>query len=172
MDNGDRKGKEEVKRCSRLGSRLLALLVICSASTMARADLYSCTGPDGRSELQGEPCKRGQHVASDAVSKNGKPNASAASNLPAIANRKCVEGGYDAQGAEAFNARQQDILQAAYKHLCDQAGHAGERLDTCLQNLRTHDERYAGLVRLDYYCIARDKKYDSPQYRACAGASK
>jgi hypothetical protein len=107
-----------------------------------------------------------------AVSKNRTPNASATSNLPAIAKRKCVEAGYYAQGTEAFNACQQDILQTAYKHLCEQAGRAGERLDACLQNLRTHDERYAGLGRLDYDCIARDKKYDSPQYRACAGASK
>jgi hypothetical protein len=176
MDYGDRNaiGNEEAKRCSLLGSRLLALLVIWSASTMAQAELYSCTAPDGRSVLQGEPCKRGQHVASEAVSKNRRTSdASAASNLPAIAKRKCIEAGYDAQGAEAFNACQQDMLQAAHKHLCEQAGRGGDRLDACLQNLRMHDERYAGLVRLDYYCIARDKKYDTPQYRACAGeASK
>jgi len=91
------------------------------------------------------------------------------SNLPSIAKRKCVEAGFEALGAEAFSACQQDMLQAAYKHLCEQAGRAGERLEPCLQNLRTRDERYAGLVRLDYYCIARDKKYDSPQYQACAG---
>jgi len=151
---------------------LLALLVILSGSTVAWAELYSCAAPDGRSVLQGEPCRRAQHAASAAVSKHHTPDASAASNLPAIAKRKCIEAGYYAQGAEAFNACQQDILQTASRYLCEQAGRAGGRLDGCLQNLRTHDERYAGLVRLDYYCIARDKKYDSPQYRACAGASK
>ena len=164
--------KDEAKPCPLLDPRLLALLVILSGSTVAQAGLYSCVAPDGRSVLQGEPCRRGQHAASGAVSKNRTPNASAASNLPAIAKRKCIEAGYDAQAAEVFNACQQDMLQTAYKHLCEQAGRAGERLDACLQNLHTHDERYAGRVRLDYYCIARDKKYDTPQYRACAGVSK
>ena len=150
--------------------RLLTLLVILADSTVAQAGLYSCVAPDGRSVLQGEPCRRGQHAASAAVSKSPTPNA--VSNLPSIVKRKCVEAGFDALGAEAFGGCQQDMLQTAYKHLCEQAGRAGERLEPCLQNLRSHDERYAGLVRLDYYCIARDKKYDSPQYRACAGESK
>ena len=178
MDDGVRNAaaKDAARRCLLLAPwsarQLLALLVILSASSVAQAELYSCVAPDGRSVLQGEPCRRGGHVASEAISKNGTPNASAASNLPAIVKRKCVEAGYDTLGTESFNACQQDMLQAAYKHLCEQAGRAGERLNACLQNLRTHDERYAGAVRLDYYCIARDKKYDTPQYRACAGPSK
>jgi len=153
-------------------AQLLMLVVILLGSTVARADLYSCVAPEGRSVLQGEPCRRGQHAASEAVSKNDTLNASVSSNLPAVAKRRCIEAGYSAEEAEPLNACQQDILQTAYKHLCEQAGRAGERLDACLQNLHMHDERYAGLVRLDYYCISRDKKYDSPQYRACAGASK
>jgi len=184
MDNGVRKtnAKQEAKldllREPRSGAihlrsrALLMLLVILLGSAVARAEPYSCVSPGGRSVLQGEPCRRGQHAPRTAVSKNHTPSASTASNLPAIARRKCIEAGYSAEGAEVFNACQQDILQTAYKHLCEQAGRAGERLDACLQNLHMHDERYAGLVRLDYYCIARDKKYDSPQYRVCAGASK
>lgn len=152
-------------------TQLLALVILLG-STLARAELYSCVAPDGRSVLQGEPCRRGQHAPSATVAKSYAPSSSAESNLPAIAKRKCIEAGYFAQGAEVFNACQQDIRQTAYKHLCEQAGRVGERLDACLQNLYMHDERYAGLVRLDYYCIARDKKYDSPQYRACADQSK
>ena len=177
MDNGAhnalaKKGAKLIRPVGNAPLIRLLLLVMLGGSTIARAELYSCVAPDGRSVLQGEPCKRGQHAASAAVPKNRTPNAPADSNLPAIVQRKCVEAGFDAMGSEPFSACQHDMLQTAYKHLCEHAGRSGERLEPCLQNLRTHDERYAGLVRLDYYCIARDKKYDSPQYRACAGESK
>jgi hypothetical protein len=31
---------------------------------------------------------------------------------------------------------------------------------------------YAGRRRLDYYCIARDKPFGSPQYRVCTDGIK
>jgi hypothetical protein len=153
-------------------ARLLAVFVMATCSLVARADLYSCVTPDGRSALQAKPCQSGKHGVKKVASRNSAPNASPDSNLPAVAKRKCIEVGYLPLDEAEFDKCQQDVLQPAYKHICEQAGRAGERLDACIENLRTQDQLYAGRTRLDYYCIARDKPFGSPQYRVCTDGIK
>ena len=153
-------------------ARLLAVFVIATSSLVARADLYSCITPDGRSALQPKPCQSGKHKVRKVASKNSAPSASPDSNLPAVAKRKCIEVGYLPLDEAEFDKCQEDILQDAYKAVCEQAGRAGERLNACIESLRTQDELHARRMQLDYYCIARDKPFGSPQYRVCTGAIK
>jgi hypothetical protein len=54
-----------------------------------------------------------------------------------------------------------------YKRFCEQAGRIGARLDPCVYQMRSHDDQYGKQVQLDYYCIARDKVFGTPQYKAC-----
>ena len=149
-------------------TRLLAILVMLSCSSLVRADLYSCVTPDGRATLQAQPCRSGKHAVRKVASRSAAPSASVDSNLPAIAKRKCIEAGYLPLDEAEFDKCRQDLLQPAYRHICEQAGRAGERLNACVENLRTQDQLYAGRRRLDYYCIARDKPFGSPQYKVCS----
>jgi hypothetical protein len=59
-----------------------------------------------------------------------------------------------------------------YTRFCEQAGRTGPRLDPCLYQLLKHDDQYGKQVQLDYYCIARDKAFGTPQYKACTEGAK
>jgi hypothetical protein len=148
-------------------ARLLAVSVIATCALVARADLYSCVAPDGRSALHAKRCPSANHVATKRLSRSSAPNASTDSNLPAVAKHKWIEVGYLPLDESEFDKCRQDILQTAYKAICEQAGRVGERLDPCLRSLRTQDQFHAKAAPLDYHCLARDKPFGSPQYRVC-----
>lgn len=152
-------------------TRLFLAIAIASCSSFARADLYSCIAPDGRSVLQAEPCRNKPGVEHPSAHPQRVPTG-VELNVPEIARRQCVEAGYDPQRDATSATCTDDLRDTMYKRFCEQAGRTGARLDACVQDLRTHDEQYGKQVQLDYYCIARDKAFGTPKYKACTEAAK
>ena len=65
----------------------------------------------------------------------------------------------------------QPLRQTMYKRFCEQAGRTGTRLDSCVYQLRRHDDHYGQQVWLDYSCLARDKAFGTPEYKTCSAES-
>ena len=153
-------------------TRLFLLVTIASCWSFARADVYSCVTPDGRSIVQSAPCARSK-AGAEQPSVHVQPNPAVVDlNVPEIARKKCIEAGYDPESDATFATCTDDLRQTMYKRFCEQAGRAGPRLDSCVYQLRRHDDQYTKKVQLDYYCIARDKAFGTSQYKACIQGAK
>jgi len=152
-------------------TRVVLAIAFASSTAFAHADLYSCIAPDGRSVLQAEPCRNKPAVEHPGA--HAQPNPPGAElNVPKMARSKCLEAGYDPQRDAEFATCMDDLRRTMYTRFCEQAGRIATRLDACVHDLHRHDEQYGKQVQLDYYCIARDKAFGTPQYKACTEGAK